>query len=71
VKDAEGKVQVKNLTESNVKVVAAIGGFIGLLIGGLLFPVAGLPSFWLVVHSLENPWGMALIKSLSRISRNH
>jgi len=42
VKDAEGKVQVKNLTESNVKGGAAIGGFIGLLIGGLLFPVAGI-----------------------------
>lgn len=42
VKDAEGKVQVKNLTESNVKGGAALGGFIGLLIGGLLFPVAGL-----------------------------
>ena len=42
VKDAEGKVQVKNLTESNVKGGAALGGFIGLLIGGLLFPVAGI-----------------------------
>src|SRR4030042_880895 len=42
IKDAQGKVQVKNLTESNVKGGAAIGGFLGLLVGGLLFPIAGL-----------------------------
>ena len=42
VKDTEGRVQVKNLTESNVKGGAAIGGFLGMLVGGLLFPIAGL-----------------------------
>ena len=42
VKDEEGKVQVKNMTETNVKSGAAAGGFLGLVIGGLLFPVAGL-----------------------------
>jgi uncharacterized membrane protein len=42
VKDVEGKVQVKNITETKVKAGAAAGGFLGLVIGGLLFPVAGL-----------------------------
>ena len=42
VKNAEGKIQVKNMTETSVKAGAAAGGFLGLLIGGLLFPVAGL-----------------------------
>jgi uncharacterized membrane protein len=42
VKDAQGKIQVKNLTEKNVKGGAALGGFFGLLLGGLLFPIAGL-----------------------------
>lgn len=42
VKDKEGKVQVKNMTESNVKSGAAIGGLIGLAVGSILFPFAGI-----------------------------
>jgi uncharacterized membrane protein len=42
VKDKDGKVQVKNMTESNVKGGAAIGGLIGLALGSILFPVAGI-----------------------------
>ena len=42
VKDKEGKVQVKNQAESGVKIGALAGGFFGLMIGSLLFPVAGI-----------------------------
>jgi uncharacterized membrane protein len=42
VKDKKGKVEVNNLVEKNVKSGAAVGGFLGLVVGGLLFPVAGI-----------------------------
>jgi uncharacterized membrane protein len=41
-KDSNGKVQVKNMTEKNVKLGAVAGGLIGLALASFLFPIAGL-----------------------------
>ncbi len=42
VRDAEGKLHVKNEVDQGVKSGTIWGSAIGLLIGGLLFPVAGI-----------------------------
>jgi uncharacterized membrane protein len=42
VKEESGKVHIKNQMESSVKAGALTGGFLGLLLASVFFPLAGL-----------------------------
>ncbi len=42
VKDQEGKVHVKNQVARGTWLSAGVGGALGLIIGGILFPIGGL-----------------------------
>jgi uncharacterized membrane protein len=42
VKDQEGKVHVKNQVSRGTWLSSGVGGALGLIIGGILFPIGGL-----------------------------
>jgi uncharacterized membrane protein len=41
-KDADGKLHVKNEVSSGVMAATGVGALLGLLLGGLLFPIGGI-----------------------------